>query len=141
MGIMMNALQLNGMDLTFEPGKSILEVARDNGVNIPTLCHLQSADHKEVCRVCVVEVQGVDRLLPACATPAADGMVIETHSELVVQSRKMMLELLLANGDHNCLFCDSNGDCKLQDLVYEHGIKEVAEGRNISRFPLTTPLP
>lgn len=120
----MNSLILNGRAVAFEQGETILEAARSHGIEIPTLCHLHAADHKGVCRICVVEVDGEDRLLPACATPAMDGMVIHTHSERVVQSRKMVLELLLADGDHNCLFCESNGDCRLQELVYAHGIKD-----------------
>ncbi len=120
----MNILTLNGGRISFNPGETILEAARAYGVNIPTLCYLQTADHKGVCRICVVEVEGADRLLPACATPAVDGMVVETHSGRVVQARRMMLELLLADGDHNCLFCESNGDCRLQELVYEYGIKD-----------------
>lgn len=76
--------------------------------------------------VCIVEVEGADRLLPACDTPAVEGMVVNTHTERVVEARKLVLELLLVQGDHNCLFCDSNGDCKLQDLVYEHGIRTEA---------------
>lgn len=123
-GFSLNTLTLNGKIISFNPGETILEAAKTHGVDIPTLCYLQAADHKGVCRICVVEVEGAERLLPACATPAAQGMVIETHSELAVASRKMMLELLLAEGDHNCLFCESNGDCRLQELVYEYGIKE-----------------
>jgi predicted molibdopterin-dependent oxidoreductase YjgC len=71
-----------------------------------------------------VEVDGADRLLPACATPAAAGMVVVTDSERVMLARKLILELLVADGDHNCLYCESNGDCRLQDLIYEHGIKQ-----------------
>ncbi|MBF0496612.1 MAG: formate dehydrogenase subunit alpha [Deltaproteobacteria bacterium] len=132
----MDTLTLNGKNISFEPGQSILEAARAHGVDIPTLCHLQAADHKGVCRICVVEVQGADRLLPACATPAVDGMVVETHSSKVVQERKMLLELLVADGDHNCLYCEANGDCTLQRLVYEHGIKELAFPRAMEPRPV-----
>jgi predicted molibdopterin-dependent oxidoreductase YjgC len=121
----MNTIRLNGKNVAFEPGKTILEAARAHGVDIPTLCYLQAADHKGVCRICVVEVEGADRLLPSCATPAVDGMVVETHSERVVEARKSILELLLAHGDHNCLFCHANGDCRLQELVYEHGFAQM----------------
>ena len=137
----MNTLKLNGKDVTFEPGKTILEIARNNGVVIPTLCHMQCADHKEVCRICVVEVQGVDRLLPACATPATDAMTVSTHSEVVLQARKLILELLLAHGIHNCLFCESNGDCTLQDLAYEYGVKGVTQKPNMEQIPLDVATP
>lgn len=120
----MNVLTLNGRAVPFEPGQTILEIARSHGVRIPTLCHLQAADHKGVCRICVVEVDGADRLLPACATPAVADMVVVTDSPRVMEARKLILELLVADGDHNCLYCESNGDCRLQDLIYEHGILE-----------------
>ena len=118
----MNTLTLDGKLIEFEPGGTILDVARAHGVYIPTLCHLQAADHKGVCRVCVVEVEGSDRLLPACDAPAVDGMVVTTHSEKVVEARKMVLGLLLADGDHDCPTCNVAGNCRLQDLVVEHGV-------------------
>ena len=120
----MNSIILNGKNVAIEHGETILEAARAHGVDIPTLCYLQAADHKGVCRICVVEVEGADRLLPACATPAVDGMVVNTNTRRVVEARKAVLELLVADGDHNCLFCHANGDCRLQELVYQYGLKE-----------------
>jgi predicted molibdopterin-dependent oxidoreductase YjgC len=117
----MNTLTLDGKLIEFEPGGTILDIARAHGVHIPTLCHLQAADHKGVCRICVVEVEGSDRLLPACDTPAVNGMVVTTHSEKVLEARKTVLGLLLAEGDHDCPVCNIAGDCRLQDLVFEYG--------------------
>ena len=119
----MPTLTLNGKNVSFEPGWTILEAAKSAGVDIPTLCHLQAADHKGVCRVCVVEARGSDRLLPACATPAVEGMELWTDSPAVIEERKLIVELLLAEGDHNCLCCEANGDCVLQRLAYAHGVK------------------
>ncbi len=81
-------------------------------------------------------------LPPSCTTPAADGMVVHTHTERVVQVRKTVLELLLAYGDHNCLFCESNGACELQRLVYEHGIARVPFDPHVVPVPKddTNPL-
>lgn len=76
-------------------------------------------------RLCIVEIDNMRGLPPSCTTPAADGMVVHTHTERVVQVRKTVLELLLAYDDHNCLFCESSGDCELQKLVYGHGIRHV----------------
>jgi len=137
----MGTLMLNGNKVVFEQGKTILEVAQSRGINIPTLCYLQAADHKGICRICIVEVKGADELLPACATPATDGMVIQTHSERVVQQRKTQLELLLADGDHNCILCEANGNCRLQDLVYEHGIKEIPKRADYERRPIDDATP
>jgi formate dehydrogenase alpha subunit len=77
------------------------------------------------CRLCIVEIENMRGLPPSCTTPATDGMIVNTHSEKVVQVRKTVLELLLAYGDHNCLMCEQTGNCELQDLVYEHGLEKV----------------
>ncbi len=121
----MNMMTLNGKNIAFEPGDTILQAAQAHDVDIPTLCYLQAADHKGVCRICVVEVKDPDRLLPACATPAMEGMVVETESERVIDARKTIIETLMAKGDHNCLFCSANGNCKLQELAYAYQITTI----------------
>ncbi len=138
---------INGREATFEPGRTILEVASEMGVRIPTLCHLKDANPTGLCRICVVEAEGEDRLLPSCATPAADGMVVRTDSPKVRSARKAILEMLVASGQHNCfvtnldadkwadyqleamerpwhqVICASWGNCRLQDLVVEYGVR------------------
>jgi predicted molibdopterin-dependent oxidoreductase YjgC len=117
---------LHGKKVQGKRGQTILEVFRDNGVYVPTLCYHPKMPPYGGCRLCIVEVENMRGLPPSCTTPANDGMVIRTHTERVVQVRKTVLELLLAYGDHNCLLCEQTGDCELQDLVYEHGIDRVS---------------
>jgi NADP-reducing hydrogenase subunit HndD len=137
----MSSLFLNGKQVSFDPGQTILQVALANGTHIPTLCHLPQAEASGVCRICVVEVEGEGDLLPACSTPAADGMRVHTDSSRVWESRRDTLKRLVASGDHNCFvmrmppekwnqvqmrvmqkpwhdrLCPAHGNCKLQDLV------------------------
>src|SRR5512139_1774044 len=97
-------LTLNGMAVEFQPGQTILEVARAAGFfTIPTLCYLKDTTATGSCRMCMVEVEKARTLLPACATEAMPSMVILTESSRIDASRKMVLELILASGNHNCL--------------------------------------
>jgi formate dehydrogenase major subunit len=123
-------LQLNGMHVKFEPGQSILDVATNAGIEIPTLCYLKGAAPTGACRMCMVEVSGARSLVAACSTPAAEGMEIWTDSERVHRARKLNVELLLASGEHDCLVCEANGNCRLQDLAYKYGIIQVRFPRN-----------
>jgi predicted molibdopterin-dependent oxidoreductase YjgC len=116
-------LTLNGRTVAFEPGQTILDVARSHGIyTIPTLCWLKDTTPTGSCRMCLVEVEGARTLLPACATVATKGMVIKTESPRVDAARKMVLELLLASGNHNCLICEANGECELQALAYRYQV-------------------
>jgi NADH dehydrogenase/NADH:ubiquinone oxidoreductase subunit G len=103
---------INGNELAFEKGETILEVARrnhieSNHIEIPTLCHLMRSTPSPniyigACRICVVEVQTAHTLLPACATLAAPGMVLRTESAKVVEARKKIIQLMISSGNHNC---------------------------------------
>jgi predicted molibdopterin-dependent oxidoreductase YjgC len=119
-------LTINGAALTFESGQTILEAARGAGITVPTLCDYKGTIPTGACRVCVVEVEGVRTLLPACATPAAPGMVVQTESPRVVAARRMVIELLLASGNHQCLVCEANGECELQALAYRYQVETPA---------------
>jgi predicted molibdopterin-dependent oxidoreductase YjgC len=116
-------LTINGISVPCYSGQTILEAAQSIGIVIPTLCHLKETTPAGACRVCLVEAGGARTLVPACATPVATGMNIRTDSERVLESRRMVIELLLASGNHNCLICEANGDCELQDLAYEYQVK------------------
>jgi len=118
---MQNKMMLDGGWVTFSPGQTILDVAQGAGVHIPTLCYYKEADHKDICRICVVEVEGSERLLPACSTPAKEGMQVWTLTEQVLISRRRTVDMLIASGRHGCFTCDANGDCRLQDLAYSLG--------------------
>ena len=98
----MATLTLNGTAVSFQPGDTILEAARAAGVDIPTLCWYPKLPIVGNCRICLVSVKGQNKLLPACATPATDGMVVETESEPAVQNRRGVLEFLLERypGEH-----------------------------------------
>jgi len=115
-------IHIDGKDVQASPGQTILEVARENGFFIPTLCYYKGTTNVGACRVCVVEVENARSLVAACAMPVNPGMKIKTDTERVQNARRLVVELLLASGDHNCLTCEKNGDCELQDLVYKLGI-------------------
>jgi len=119
------SLTLNGNKVDFSPGQTILEVAQDNAVHIPTLCHLKGCRSTGACRICLVEVAGARTLVASCATPADRGMEIKTDSERVRRNRKLNVELLLASGKHNCITCEKSGDCALQDLAYQYGLEKI----------------
>jgi formate dehydrogenase major subunit len=117
-----NTFTLNQRPVAFSPGQTLLEAAAAAGVRIPTLCHLRGTTATGACRICVVEIAGARSLMTACSTPAAPGMAVETESSRVVRARKMILELLLASGEHDCLLCPSCGDCRLQDLAFQYQV-------------------
>ena len=117
-----SVLTLNGKQVEFKQGQTILEVATDNGIKIPTLCYLKGCTPTGACRVCLVEVERARALVPACSVPAEKGMVVETESNRVHKARRLNIELLLSSGRHNCLTCESSGDCTLQELAYRYGI-------------------
>ena len=106
-------------------GETVLEVAKEAGIAIPTLCYLDGISTVGACRLCLVEVEGQNNLLPACVTVAAEGMVVQTHSDRLQRYRRMIVELLLAEGNHICAVCVSNGHCELQDLAVDLGVDHV----------------
>lgn len=110
-------LKIDGREILTQAGKTILEVARENGIEIPTLCHLDGVEDVGACRLCIVEVIG--QLVPACTTEVANEMVVMTQTEPIKKYRRQVLELLFAEGNHVCSFCVSNGGCELQDLACE----------------------
>lgn len=117
-------LTVNGQEITVPTGSTILEAAEKLGISIPTLCHDPALPGVASCRICVVEVNKNKKLTPACMTAARDGMVVETESPAVVEARRTILELILANHPMDCLTCDKNGACKLQDYAFQYGVKE-----------------
>ena len=141
-----NIIVINGNEFSFEPGESILEVAHRNSIDIPTLCHLKKATPTGACRVCVVEVEGARSLVASCAAPAANNMVVRTDTAKVIEARRMVIQLLLSSGNHNCAvsgsagenwtefqlrsqqiedtaeLCPVWGDCRLQDLAFRYQV-------------------
>lgn len=108
---------INGSQVSGSEGMTILDVARENGIDIPTLCHRPELHPIGACRICVVEVEGSRTLVGSCHTPIAQGMVIHTHSPRVVETRKTIVELLLASHPDSCLVCDKANLCELRKIA------------------------
>ncbi|WP_034784841.1 formate dehydrogenase subunit alpha [Eubacterium xylanophilum] len=102
---------------------TILKAARENNIYIPTLCYLEGVSDVGMCRLCMVEVEGHDNFLPACRTKCEDGMVIVTKGEKILNYRKNILQLILANHNQDCMSCPANGICELQKLCNEYDVK------------------
>ncbi len=117
-------ITINGHDYDFKDGDSILEVASRNSIRIPTLCYYRKVAPNALCRMCMVEVNGYKKPQTACNTPAKNGMKVKTETPMVQSVRKIGIKLLLADGKHDCMVCEANGDCTLQRLAYEYGIEQ-----------------
>jgi bidirectional [NiFe] hydrogenase diaphorase subunit len=122
-------------------GQTILQVARANGHDIPTLCHLEGLSSPGSCRLCIVEVSGVGRLLPACTTPAESGMSVTINSDRLAHNRLMALELLFIERNHVCAVCVSNGHCELQSMAQRLGLTSVHMPYNFPRLPVDASHP
>ena len=118
-------LTIDGKQISAEQGATILQAATEAGIKIPTLCHLEGVYDVGACRLCVVEIAGSSKLLPACTTQVAEGMDISSDTERLRKYRRMILELLFAERNHVCAVCVSNGHCELQTLAYSLGVDHV----------------
>ena len=118
-------LTIDGKPVSAEENETILQAATDAGIKIPTLCHLDGLGDVGACRLCITEVTGSNKLLPACVTKVAEGMEVRTNSERLQKYRLMILELLFAERNHICAVCVANGHCDLQNLAAEHGMTHV----------------
>ena len=118
-------LRIDGRYITTSEDRTILQAARDNGIAIPTLCHLDGLSGVGACRLCLVEVKGISRLLPACTTRVEEGMVVATTSEKLLKYRRMILNLLFSERNHVCAVCVSNGHCEMQAMAQDLGITHV----------------
>ncbi len=127
------SLTIDGIDVSATEGESILEVARRNGIDIPSLCHLEGLSVWGGCRICVVEVSEHHQLRPACGTPVGDGLEVWTDTPRLRSHRRAILELLFAEGNHVCAVCVANGHCELQDRAADAGMDHV-------RFDQQAPL-
>jgi iron-only hydrogenase group A len=121
---MLFTIQVNNKNIKAEKGETILSALSRNGIIIPTLCRMKDFTPTGACRMCVVEVEGRDRLVTACSQPVEEWMKIKTHSPRVITARKTIVELLLSNHPDDCLYCDKNLNCELQRLSEELNIRE-----------------
>ncbi|MDX9772632.1 MAG: [Fe-Fe] hydrogenase large subunit C-terminal domain-containing protein [Bacteroidales bacterium] len=117
-------IEVNNKTIKAEKGETILSALNRNGIIIPTLCRMAEFSPTGACRMCVVEVEGRERLVTACSSPVEEWMKIKTHSPRVIRARKTIVELLLSNHPDDCLYCDRNLDCELQRLSDEMQVRE-----------------
>ena len=110
-------LTINDAPVSGREGMTILEVARENGIDIPTLCYLEDLPPVGACRLCVVELEGSRTLVGSCHTPITEGMVIHTHSPKVLETRRVLVELMLASHPDSCLVCDEANRCELRKIA------------------------
>ena len=125
-------LKIDGRDCSARPEETILYVARENKIRIPQMCELEGLSTVGACRLCLVEVKGSNKLLPACVTHVEEGMEVTTTSERLDQYRKMIVELMFTERNHICSVCVSNGHCELQTMAQNLNITHV-------RFPYRYP--
>ncbi len=114
-------LEIDGKSVETEPGSTVMDAAHKAGVYIPHFCYHKKLSIAANCRMCLVEVEKAPKPLPACATPAAEGMKVHTHSEMAVKAQKGVMEFLLINHPLDCPICDQGGECQLQDLAVGYG--------------------
>ena len=118
-------LIIDGHEVSARRGQTILEVARENDIDIPTLCHLDGLSDVGACRLCLVEIKGSNKLLPACVATVFEGMEVSTNTERLQRYRRNILEMLFAERNHICSVCVSNGHCELQSMAQDQGLTHV----------------
>ncbi len=116
-------LTINDQRVQAREGQSVLEIARENGIHIPTLCHHKDLQPVGACRLCVVQVEKMRGLVASCTLPATEGMIVRTETPDVVEERKFILEMLLTDHPNDCMICEANGACELQDAVYRYQVQ------------------
>jgi len=134
-------ITIDGRKITLEEPVSVLDAARRVGVEIPTLCWHPRVSILGACRLCMIEVEGIGRLLAACTTQVSDGMTIITDSPQLRKVRQTMLELLLCRHPLDCPTCVKGGDCELQELAYRHAAPENRFPENPAPYPVKDPSP
>ena len=118
----MAKITIDGKELEVAPGRTIIEAARDNGIDVPHFCWHPQLSVAGNCRICLVEVEKLPKLVIACATQVTDGMVVHTANPKVLNAREAVMEFLLINHPLDCPICDEAGECKLQDYAYKHSV-------------------
>jgi bidirectional [NiFe] hydrogenase diaphorase subunit len=130
------SLRIDGELVGASEGQTILQAARMSSKYIPTLCWLEGLDAVGACRLCIVEVSGMNRLLPACTTPVQEGMSVTTNSPKLTRYRRLILELLFVERNHVCSVCVSNGHCELQAMAAALGVTNVRFPYNYPKLPV-----
>jgi bidirectional [NiFe] hydrogenase diaphorase subunit len=125
-------IKINERSLKVLPGITILQACRDNGIDILTMCHLKGLTDVGACRLCLVEIEGINKLLSACTTRVDSNMVIRTDTEKIKRYQRITTELFFAERNHVCSVCVANGNCELQELGYKVGMDHI-------RYPFLFP--
>ena len=115
-------LRIDGKDVAGAEGQTVLEVAEENGIDIPTLCHLEGIHDRGACRLCMVEIEGSPKMAAACVTKVAEGMNVVAHNDRLQGYRRSILEMLFVERNHVCAVCVANNHCELQDLSEDLGL-------------------
>lgn len=140
-------LTIDGKSVSAPEGSTILEAAREIGIHIPTLCWLEKVSTTGACRICAVEIEGVDRPMTACNTPVKEGIVVTTQSDKLTRIRKQIMELILVNHPLDCPVCDAGGECDLQNTCYDLDVvrqefkAEDVNAETIDHWPLIQQVP
>lgn len=137
----MATIEVNGRRIEASTDETLLAVLRRVGIHVPTLCHIDGLEPSGSCRMCVVEVEGQRGLVPSCAFPVTDGLKVSTHSARAIEARRTIIELLLADHPDDCLYCVRNGDCQLQNLAEEFGVRRRRFNGQKSTYRLDTSSP
>ena len=134
-------IHINNRKYQAKEDETILTVLKREGINVPTLCHIDGLFPTGACRLCVVELEHSGRLVPSCATPVYDGMKVLTHSAKAIRARKTIIELLLADHPDDCLYCVRNLNCELQRLAEELGVRQrrYTGSKNIFNIDVSSP--
>ncbi len=113
--VRVKTFKINDIDVTGQSNQTILEVAKEHGIDIPTLCYLEGLSCVGSCRMCIIETKGSDKLIPSCTAKIKEGMEVYTSTPKIEHHRKMILSMLFTERTHTCSVCVSNGNCELQD--------------------------
>jgi len=135
------SIRIDGEYIFAAAGQTILEAAFNSGRSIPSLCYMKGLTSVGACRLCMVEVAGVNRLLPACTTIVQEGMSVTTESDRLAKYRGIALELLLSERNHYCAVCVSNGHCELQALAQKLGVNSVRYPYSYPKLPVDVSHP
>jgi len=123
--VQVKTLKIDDRDIGAREDQTIFEVAREHGITIPALCHLDGLSDVGACRLCLVQVKGARRLLPACVTHVEEAMEVTTSSKTLIQYRRLILQLLFSERNHVCSVCVANGHCELQGLAQTLGVDHI----------------
>jgi formate dehydrogenase major subunit len=129
-------ITIDGKELFVDPSLTLLEAARQNGIAIPTLCHHAALSNWGGCRLCVVEVDKSPKLAASCVMPVRSGMEVVTANDAITASRRMTLELLFAERNHNCMFCPDSGECELQQMAYALQMDHLTVSQSFPAYPV-----